>query len=53
MALEDNEAALENGTDEYWLTRDYVTVTPIRPAGEATDIDVPRGVLSEYAGPQS
>ena len=53
MALEDNEAALEEGTDEYWLTRQYVTVTPIRPAGQADDIDVPLGELSEYAGPQS
>jgi 5'-nucleotidase len=53
MALEDNEAALEEGTDEYWLSRGYVTVTPIRPAGEAADIDVPLGEPSEYAGPQS
>jgi 5'-nucleotidase len=53
MALEDNEAALEEGTDEYWLAQQYVTVTPIRPAGEATDIDVPLDGLSEYAGPQS
>jgi 5'-nucleotidase len=53
MSLEDNEAALEEGTDEYWLSRDHVTVTPVRPAGEATDIDVPLGELTEYAGPQS
>lgn len=53
MSLEDNAAALEEGTDEYWLARQHVTVTPIRPAGEATDIDVPLGELTEYAGPQS
>jgi 5'-nucleotidase len=52
MALEDNEAALEEGTDEYWLSRDHVTVTPVRPAGEAIDIDVPFGELTAYAGPQ-
>ena len=51
MALEDNDAALEEGTDEYWLSRDHVTVTPVRPAGEATDIDVPLRDLTEYAGP--
>jgi 5'-nucleotidase len=51
MTLEDNEAALEEGTDEYWLARNHVTVTPIRPAGEATDIDLPLGDLTEYAGP--
>jgi len=53
MSLEDNTAALEEGTDEYWLARHHVTVTPIRPAAEATDIDVPLDELSEYAGPQS
>jgi len=53
MSLEDNAAALEEGTDEYWLARHHVTVTPIRPAAEATDIDVPLDELSEYAGPQS
>jgi 5'-nucleotidase len=51
MTLEDNEADLETGTDEYWLARNHVTVTPIRPAGEATDIELPLGDLTEYAGP--
>jgi 5'-nucleotidase len=51
MALEDNEADLEVDTDEYWLSRNHVTVTPIRPAGEVVDIDVPLADLTEYAGP--
>jgi hypothetical protein len=40
MTLEDNEAAFEEGTDEYWLNRQYATVTPIRPAAEAADVVV-------------
>jgi 5'-nucleotidase len=40
MTLEDNEAALEEGSDEYYLNRQYATVTPIRPAAEAADIAV-------------
>ncbi len=40
MTLEDSEAALEEGTDEYYLNRQYATVTPIRPAAEAADIIV-------------
>ncbi len=40
MALTDSDAELEEGSDEYWLSKGYVTVTPIRPAAEAVDVDV-------------
>jgi 5'-nucleotidase len=38
MSLEQQDAALEPGTDEAWLVDGYVSVTPIRPSCEATDI---------------
>jgi 5'-nucleotidase len=38
MALTDSEIELEEGTDEYWLARGFVTVTPVRPVTEATDV---------------
>lgn len=46
MSLSDNDAALEHGTDEYWLSQDYVTLTPIRPIGAATDVDLSLDGLS-------
>lgn len=51
MGLADSDAELEEGTDEYLLAQGYVTVTPVRPAGEAADVDmslgdVPLGALS-------
>jgi 5'-nucleotidase len=41
MALTDSDAELEAGTDEYWLAKGYVSVTPIRPLAEATDVVLP------------
>jgi len=51
MALIDSEAELEEGTDEYWLAKGYVSVTPVRPLAEAVDVDVTLGALSETGYP--
>lgn len=51
MGLTANEAELDNDTDEYWLHRGYVTVTPLRPAGEATDVVLPLGDLTRSGYP--
>jgi 5'-nucleotidase len=40
MALTDSDAELEEGTDEYWLARGYVTLTPVRPVADAADVEL-------------
>jgi 5'-nucleotidase len=51
MGLTDSDSELQEGTDEHLLAQGYVTITPVRPAGEARDVDlaladVPLGALS-------
>jgi 5'-nucleotidase len=41
MTLTDSDTELEAGTDEYWLAKGYVSITPIRPLAEATDVALP------------
>jgi 5'-nucleotidase len=40
MGLTDGGADLDPESDEYWLGRGWVTVTPLRPAREAADVAV-------------
>ncbi|GIJ45935.1 5'/3'-nucleotidase SurE [Virgisporangium aliadipatigenens] len=41
MQLTDTDAELEADSDEFWMHRGYVSVTPIRPVAEALDVAVP------------
>jgi len=40
MQLLDTDAELEENSDEYWMHRGYVSVTPIRPVAAADDVVV-------------
>jgi 5'-nucleotidase len=51
MSLTDNDAELEEGTDEYWLARGYVSVTPVRPVAEAVDVELPLESLRRSLSP--
>jgi 5'-nucleotidase len=41
LGMSDNDAELETGSDEYWLARGYVAVTPLRPVAEAAEVELP------------
>jgi 5'-nucleotidase len=41
VGLTDSDDELVEGTDEYALAEGYVTVTPVRPAGEVTGLRLP------------